>query len=251
MKKRILAVILSVLSLGTLTLAGCFKVKCSNDYLPEYVSGYFKYAVKTEKDGEKKAYLTGLTESGQEQTALVYPEELDGIPVYSIGYERSLFVSRPVGYFGSDNLEKIFFPTSLKESPVNDTINNLYKKTFAVYWDLDSTEERIYGVKGAIFGYNFLEADFWFKDYLPRFVANVSYLYNYDNSPNKDYYWVDSYDESVITFIPPEPEREGYEFGGWYKESECINEWDFETDITGKEIELGDKKPDKYDGLYL
>ena len=30
--------------------------------------------------------------------------------------------------------------------------------------------------------------------------------------------------------IPPIPERDGYAFDGWYKESDCINEWDFETD---------------------
>lgn len=252
--KKTFAIILSVLSFSL--FAGCRFTACKvkEDYYPEYESGYFRYAVKTEKSGEKKAYLVGLTESGAEQAALIYPEELDGIPVYGIGYVRKALLSvgnQFVGNFGSDNLEKLFFSTSLKVSPVNDTINNLHKKTFAVYWDLDSTAERIYGVKGAIFGYNFLEEDFWFKDYLSRFVANVSYLYNYDNSPNKDYYWVDSYDESAITFIPPDPEREGYEFGGWYKESECINEWDFETDITGKEIELGDKKPNSYDGIYL
>ncbi len=35
---------------------------------------------------------------------------------------------------------------------------------------------------------------------------------------------------SKIEIIPPAPERDGYTFGGWYKETECINEWDFETD---------------------
>ena len=30
--------------------------------------------------------------------------------------------------------------------------------------------------------------------------------------------------------IPPIPERDGYAFDGWYKESECVNIWDFETD---------------------
>ena len=35
---------------------------------------------------------------------------------------------------------------------------------------------------------------------------------------------------SKIEIIPPAPEREGYTFGGWYKEKECINKWNFETD---------------------
>ena len=62
---------------------------------------------------------------------------------------------------------------------------------------------------------------------------------------------MDSYDESLITFIPPQPEREGYKFGGWYKEHECINEWDFQNDITGKTISIGDEYIDTYDGNYL
>ena len=63
---------------------------------------------------------------------------------------------------------------------------------------------------------------------------------------------MDSYDKSVITFIPPEPERDGYAFDGWYKEAECINAWDFSTDTTGKEIVLESNKTyDIYEGIYL
>lgn len=28
--------------------------------------------------------------------------------------------------------------------------------------------------------------------------------------------------------------REGYVFEGWYKESDCINKWDFESDLLPK-----------------
>lgn len=31
---------------------------------------------------------------------------------------------------------------------------------------------------------------------------------------------------------PGDPKRNGYEFGGWYKEKDCKNEWDFDTKIT-------------------
>ena len=64
---------------------------------------------------------------------------------------------------------------------------------------------------------------------------------------------MDSYDESIITYIPPTPEREGYKFAGWYKDEECTEEWDFENDTTGKEVIIGgytvyDKE---YEGIYL
>lgn len=47
--------------------------------------------------------------------------------------------------------------------------------------------------------------------------------------PNDGYYWIDNYG-GKIEYIPPIPERDGYAFDGWYKESDCINKWDFETD---------------------
>lgn len=41
------------------------------------------------------------------------------------------------------------------------------------------------------------------------------------------------YDEhaEVIKYIPSIPERNAYIFGGWFKEIECINQWDFDLDI--------------------
>ena len=33
-----------------------------------------------------------------------------------------------------------------------------------------------------------------------------------------------------IEFVPENPTREGYTFGGWYKEESCENKWDFNND---------------------
>ena len=65
--------------------------------------------------------------------------------------------------------------------------------------------------------------------------ANIVYNINYFNEEYK-YHCVDNYaysteeKASYITIIPPAPERNGYEFGGWYKEAECINLWDYDVD---------------------
>ena len=32
------------------------------------------------------------------------------------------------------------------------------------------------------------------------------------------------------------PQREGYKFIGWYKEKDCINEWNFENDIVPAKV---------------
>ena len=61
--------------------------------------------------------------------------------------------------------------------------------------------------------------------------ANLSYMYNYNESPNNGYYFIDDYDNELISYIPENPIRNGYIFKGWYKEAECINKWDFENDI--------------------
>lgn len=59
----------------------------------------------------------------------------------------------------------------------------------------------------------------------------MSYYYNYEQAPNDGYYWIDNYNYGEkIEYIPPIPERDEYAFDGWYKESDCINKWDFETD---------------------
>lgn len=223
---------------------------CKQDYYPEYESGYFKYAVKTEKDGTQKAYILGLTESGLEQTVLVYPEEIDGIPVYGIGYEIQLINgTEPVGDFYSSQLKKLFYPTMPKETIIGNLSFSF--NGYSVYWNSGTSPGN---GNGAIYGYNFYCSKIKQKPIYNdcNRIANISYVYNYNGSPNEGYYWVDSYDESVITFIPPEPQREGYSFEGWYKEAECINEWDFSTDITGKEIVLDTNKTyDAYEGIYL
>ena len=43
-------------------------------------------------------------------------------------------------------------------------------------------------------------------------------------------------DEKVTK--PTTPTKEGYNFGGWYKESECTNVWDFDTDTVTSDVTL-------------
>ena len=84
--------------------------------------------------------------------------------------------------------------------------------------------------------------------------ANLSYYYNYEDAPNNGYYFIDDYDDELISYIPKNPERNGYIFMGWYKEAECINKWDFEKDkVPEKEyiINEGNEKAYKYKETIL
>ena len=60
---------------------------------------------------------------------------------------------------------------------------------------------------------------------------NVSYLFNYEGEPNAGYFFARGFEAGgKIENTPYEPKREGYTFGGWYKEPECINAWNFDED---------------------
>lgn len=70
-------------------------------------------------------------------------------------------------------------------------------------------------------------------DYRGRIIksANTAYMFNYEACPNSGYFFINDFAYGgKIEETPYEPMRKGYTFGGWYKEAECINEWDFETD---------------------
>ena len=63
--------------------------------------------------------------------------------------------------------------------------------------------------------------------------ANTTFMFNYENSPNEGVFFINNFERgSVIKDVPYKPEREGYQFAGWYKEPACVNAWDFEVDKT-------------------
>ena len=54
--------------------------------------------------------------------------------------------------------------------------------------------------------------------------ANMQYMYNYDEAPNKGVFFIDDLDVGeTLEVIPETPKREGYTFVGWYAEAECVN----------------------------
>ena len=62
-------------------------------------------------------------------------------------------------------------------------------------------------------------------------IANTSYHFNYEGAPNNGYFFIDDFARGgKIENTPYEPQREGYNFAGWYKESECEHVWDFAED---------------------
>lgn len=227
------------------SMSGCALLPES--ILPEYDGEYFRYAVRTEK-GKKKGYLIGLTELGTEQTELILPQEIDDVPIIGIGYKRKSALTSS-GWLGSDNLKKLYIPFSLQDWEMQDYKAHFKNAYIIRLYDMEYN----FDDAGNIISYpvykQIINQDISYSPSNQRktLLANVSYMYNYEFAENEGYYWVDSYDNETISFIPPEPERENYTFAGWYKEPECINAWDFETDTTGEEIELRSDNFDGYD----
>ena len=227
MKHRLCKILVAtILMATTLMLSACSG--CARD--EEW--GYF--TVKFYDDRET-AYITGLTELGKQQRFLVIPEEVDGVKVSTIGERPLLQMWSSIGSADicSDKLEKIYIPFSI--SIISGSFRNSPNliKVFSI------TGEFVSGLEAPARNYY---TNLAYLNDLTNAAqqiisrANVSYFYNYDIEENYGYYRIDDWDYGgKIEFIPPEPERKGYTFGGWYKESECINEWDFETDVLPEE----------------
>ena len=181
--------------------------------------------------------IEGTTEQGNSQRFLVIPEYIEGVKVRSFGF-ASLFSNYTYARINSDALEKVyceaaigvygapFIPCPNMKKLIYPVLNDY------AYWNLGGNGVDVY--------YPRSEYEKGIYNGIGVNCANVSYYYNYENGD--EYYWIDDCDYgSIIEFIPPAPEREGYIFGGWYKEPECINEWDFETDTLPEEkIEINE-----------
>ena len=209
-----------------------------------YNNEYFIYRVSRQRD---EVGILGLTDVGKEQEYLVIPESIDGRKVAYIGCYSGLDSTEIIKQYGdgkhaqfqSEKLKKIFFVSDvemIKGWGVGNFIENI--PPFEAIFYISNREgtfnrpEVFFFCTSLIGETNLEEWDFLVEDpYYCNFAANVSYYYNYENAQNDGYYWIDNYEYGeIIEYIPENPLRDGYTFGGWYKEPECINVWDFATD---------------------
>ena len=234
MKKKIgifISLILFLMSSLTM-LTGCWRV------------GVFETEYFICKDtGKETVYILGLTDKGKEQEYLIIPEKING-KIVGIGMFGDRTIFKLTGgedtSIQSDNLKKVFFMAEERPSVVWDAWphqnwfaklkNPLIEGVFAMGYDIcDNYELANYTSENCVQCFS-LEPHKVGSVY-HEIAANVVYMYNYTGAKNKGYYFIDNYELETIKYIPEDPVREGYEFGGWYKESECIHQWDFERDI--------------------
>ena len=180
---------------------------------------------------EDHCEISGTTEQGNEKGNLIVPEYIEGSEVTTFGVSLLLDISAPE--IRSDALERVYFESAVRTSTGTfDDCPNLekifYPETNGLAYMGDV------GIYYPRMKYDAAYGEGENADNANR--ANVSYYYNYEREDGDAYYWIDDYDYGgVIEFVPPAPEREGYEFGGWYTEPECVTAWDFESDMLPEE----------------
>ncbi len=237
MKKKIVAILSILMSGLMLLLSGC-RVKIYEDM-------DFYYGIDTE---DPSIWLHGLTETGKGKSIIIVPKEIDGIEVRFLTHTKWV---RGSSLLESENLEAIYIQNSLciMNSEAFQGCPNLKKIIFldtekwitmgAKFYAADQPDLHYYtssyGLDEYISEYNYSEEKLSKGLYIELTfdwkLANVSYMQNYEGAENQGYYWIDNFEYgTTIDYIPENPLREGYVFGGWFKEPEGINIWNFEKD---------------------
>ena len=232
--KKIFSLLL--ICLLSLTLCSCLdKIASERDD---------KYDVKKTEDFEYNLVHNNDTDEWDryaigdvfsEKEAVFIPQLIDGIPVEKLGFSL-LSGTRDLHTFHSGRL---YLPNTIS------LIVSHYARTAGVkiffcgdprdlsflFWRIKESDNHIYVPYDEY--QSFCQVYGIVKDVIYLEKANVSYYLNYPDGiyEYNKYYYIDYYENGeLIEFIPPIPEKEGYAFGGWYKEAECINEWNFELD---------------------
>ena len=226
--KRLFTMLLSITMLCC--FAGCDSNWLNNDVDDEN----FCCEVIDENNiaiGDLKTY----PESG----AVFFPEKIKNYTVSKLGFSSGLGFGGN-GYFhdlgseGSTKIRRCYFPHTIKKIYpgymylVSSSLKLFYCGEIIDmgYLDVDGRKNQIYVPA---------EKYILFEDVLSGYLsgsllkANISYYLNYAEN---NYYYIDYYENGEkILFVPPEPQRDGYLFGGWFKEADCINQWNFDFDI--------------------
>ena len=259
-KTRMIAVILSVISIvGVCCMFSGCQTEAERAEANSFTDGYFKYYYIKQTDSY------AIVGDGD----VPYPETLV-IPAYYNGKEVTdvyYYVSTGLmfgKYLGPSLLgvETVWFPYTFFSASTFFTFVNEYYNLASLYGENELGSPKKYFFvetehmtrlssipKGGSYPKELYFTSLYYKsfvydttdkyDYIYEWkdgtgcyqIANTSYMFNYEGAPNDGYFFINDFERGgLIEDTPYEPQREGYTFGGWYKEPECINKWDFVQD---------------------
>ena len=246
------SICLVLVTVTTFSLCGCFET------VREYDVGDFRVVLalgqKDRKDPNNYLNLIGLSEAGKQKRIIVLPKRINGHPYYLLfqstpGAGRTLFQGK---------MEKFYFeyPGDYSQVSKEATLQfSYYTEEFLKKAILNiEIETSIFATReiNHYYNYNIYRKRMEKGGHVENIVggiklANLQFLYNYNESPNEGHFWIDDIDNGEkIEVMPDTPEREGYTFGGWYTEEECENKFDFDTVFNKPVLEVGETYPDDY-----
>ncbi len=224
-------IVISVLLIFAMLLSGCASCKIIFGFDLE-LNGV-TYEVKIL---QRACYVRSIRDSSDGSDKVVVLDEVLGCRVTSAG--TNPFWGEGEVHVFCGKTDQVYLPWGIEQSASETSGNFKYiisASTQYIMYDYFSDDskfvtplslyERI--AAGERIGENRVEKEN-LKYYLP---ANIAFFFNYEFNPNEGYFFVDILEESgKITKPPYDPKREGFTFEGWYKDPECVNEWDFDTD---------------------
>lgn len=239
MIKGLLKYIIILISVYFLTfyLTSCivvFKSRNNEEPAPEILLEGDWYYHLSINNNTTIAYIVGISDSAKQKEVLIIPNYINGVHVQSVTYSLDY----------------------CKDKTDTGKLKTIYSGKLACYnfsraYNLEKVVLNVHRLEGSFYGHNPLEIGvdygltriYVFNKYAKEttkakikrtqnlYYANVSFMYNYEGADNGGVYWLDNYDyRQKIGFIPENPVREGYTFGGWFKEEACENEWKFTID---------------------
>ncbi|MBE7089002.1 MAG: hypothetical protein E7370_05785 [Clostridiales bacterium] len=252
--KSIIFILLATMALFCGCFTGCFDI--THSFIED---GDFKYYYIKDEDCYA---IVGTTEQGFKQTVYV-PTHFRGKEVRYTGLVRTNFNGADVYALKVENCERLYF-SYLIASDIGSTLRGEVVNAYFVNGVSEKSVEWIWATTlGATFNVSYINASayekikiFTKKKYGEELfsevgksqyifngkllhtitkkifmIANISYIFNYEGAPNEGYFFINNLEYgSFMEDTPYEPIRDGYMFAGWYKESECLNKWNFEMD---------------------
>ena len=221
--KRVIAFIILIVTLFTLT--GCIDL-LGTEVTMDCVT-YKKY----ETNGSVSYKIKKINTTGTDDTLerIYVRDEINGKKVVGVsGYFAKLYVVTV------KNTERIYFPWSLSGSYMGIGYRSIETKIkYAIH---PSYDVHVLGHGDDYNNVTFvITKELYDKGGFPRYrtfvPANIAYFFNYTDSPNGGYFFVDIEEQTGKIIKPPyDPKREGYTFTGWYKDAECTEKWNFKED---------------------
>ena len=205
-------------------------------------------------------YAAIIGYSGLEEN-VYFPPTYNGVRVeYIAGKKDSYFIgSSRTATFEGPNLKRVYFPWSVRRQydlNSNVTLSRVFSKDciviFTRYDDIVPSKRTVVPMCSYELFMKTGELGGWSPPSHHYSVepSNVAYLFNYPDAPNRNYFLVDLVESTGRLRRPPyEPERDGYVFGGWYKDAECTELWDFNKDIV--EVSYDGNGTRIYEELWL